>query len=442
MQLTTFKSIHKITVPAIIAGVAEPLLSSTDAAIIGNMNTDATEALAAVGIVGSFLSMLIWILGQTRSVISSIISQYLGAGKIKEIEALPVQAIAINIGFSIILLFSTYFFATSIFELLGAKNEVLNYSLKYYNIRVWGFPFTLFTIAVFGIFRGLQNTFWPMIVAIIGAVLNIVLDIILVYGIEDIVTPMHIKGAAWASLISQITMAVIGFFLLITKSSIHLKWQLKLHKEVSNLFLMSGNLFLRALSLNIALITAVKVAASLGKTYIAAHTIAINIWIFTAFFLDGYASAGNIYGGRLLGARDFSQLKALVFKVLKYGIVVSIILMLLSGLFYRSIGRLFTHETEVLHIFYQTFLLVILVQPINAVAFVLDGVFKGLGEMKYLRNLLFIATFLGFLPTLYITQKLDLHLIGVWIALVVWLLIRSAGMFSRFKSRYIVPYNA
>ena len=54
MQLTSFKGIHKIAVPAIIAGIAEPILSSTDAAIIGNIPINATESLAAVGIVGSF----------------------------------------------------------------------------------------------------------------------------------------------------------------------------------------------------------------------------------------------------------------------------------------------------------------------------------------------------------------------------------------------------
>jgi len=53
----------------IISFLNEYILSSTDAAIVGNIPLNSKEALAAVGIVGSFLSMLIWILGQTRSVI-------------------------------------------------------------------------------------------------------------------------------------------------------------------------------------------------------------------------------------------------------------------------------------------------------------------------------------------------------------------------------------
>ena len=82
----SFKSINKLAIPATIAGIAEPLLSITDTAIVGNIPVDGVESLAAAGIVGSFLSMLIWILGQTRSAISAIISQYLGAMSRKKLR--------------------------------------------------------------------------------------------------------------------------------------------------------------------------------------------------------------------------------------------------------------------------------------------------------------------------------------------------------------------
>ena len=68
---------------------------------------------------------------------------------------------------------------------------------------MFGFPFTLFTIAVFGTFRGLQNTYYPMIIAIVGALANIILDFIFVYGIEGIIPAMHIKGAAYASVLRK-----------------------------------------------------------------------------------------------------------------------------------------------------------------------------------------------------------------------------------------------
>jgi len=69
--------------------VSEPILSLTDSAIIGNMDFNATASLAAVGIVGTFMSMLIWVLGQTRSSISAIVSQYVGANNLNAVKNLP-----------------------------------------------------------------------------------------------------------------------------------------------------------------------------------------------------------------------------------------------------------------------------------------------------------------------------------------------------------------
>jgi Na+-driven multidrug efflux pump len=175
-QSINFKSINRLAIPATLAGIAEPLLSITDTAVVGNIPVKGLESLAAAGIVGSFISMLVWVLGQTRSAISALVSQYLGAGKLNEIDALPGQAIFFNVSLSIVLLIITLFFAQPIFELMEASGTILQYCVSYYSIRVWGLPLTLFTFAIFGIFRGLQNTFWPMLVALVGALLNIGLD--------------------------------------------------------------------------------------------------------------------------------------------------------------------------------------------------------------------------------------------------------------------------
>lgn len=437
MAKVTFRSINNLAIPATVAGIAEPLLSITDTAIVGNIPVDGLESLAAAGIVGSFLSMLIWILGQTRSAISAIISQYLGAGRLEEVKALPAQAIFLNIGLSILVLLSTIFIVEEIFELLNASGKILDFCISYYSIRVWGFPLTLFVFAVMGIFRGLQNTYFPMLIALVGALLNVVLDFILVYGIEGWLSPMYLEGAAWASLTSQITMAIMAFVLLLLKTDISLKLRLPLHSELGRLVVMSLNLFVRALALNTALILAVREATDLGPRYIGAHTIAINIWLFSAFFIDGYGAAGNIMGGRLLGAKDYDGLWSLARKIIFYGMLVSFVLVAVGFLFYRPIGYLFSKEAEVLQSFYTVFFIVLIGLPINAVAFVFDGVFKGMGEMKYLRNTLLAATFLGFVPLLFLGKHLNWGLSGIWIAFTVWMAIRGGALVWRFRRKFL-----
>jgi putative MATE family efflux protein len=433
----SFKNINKLAIPALIAGIAEPILSITDTAIIGHIDINATESLAAVGIVGAFISMLIWVFGQVRSAISSIISQYVGANKLDEIKELPAQAIAIIVAGSLLVLALSYPFSRQIFQFYNASDQILEYCIAYFNIRIFGFPFALFVFAVFGTFRGLQNTFYPMIIAIIGASLNIVLDLILVYGIEGYIPAMRVEGAAYASVISQVVMAIISLVLLLKKTAISLRLSFTLHAEVPRLLNMIGNLFIRTIALNVALYLATSYATDYGKEYIAAYTISINIWLLGAFMIDGYSSAGNILSGKLLGAKEYKSLVILSNKLFKYGIVIGTIIAVLGAFFYNEIGRIFTNEILVLEQFYTVFWIVLITQPINAITFIFDGMFKGMGEMKYLRNLLILATGLVFVPTLLFFDYLNYKLIAIWLAFTCWIIARGLPLVFKFRKKFI-----
>jgi putative MATE family efflux protein len=433
----SLKHINKLAVPALISGVSEPILSLTDAAIVGNISVNATESLAAVGIVTTFMSMLIWVLGQTRSAISSIVSQYVGANKLDKIKNLPAQAIFIITSLSLLIIFSTYPFARQIFKLYNASDLILDYSVTYYKIRVLGFPFTLFTIAVFGAFRGLQNTYYPMIIAIIGALSNIILDIVLVYGIQGYIKPMNIEGAAYASVMAQILMAGCSAYFLLKKTRIPLKPSLPFNPEIKRFTLMILNLFIRTIALNITLYFASAYATSYGAAYIAAYTIAINLWFLGAFIVDGYASAGNILSGKLFGAQAFSHLISLSNKLIKYGVFIGITLGLIGGAFYYPIGRIFTKEPEVLSAFYNVFWIVLVMQPLCTLAFIFDGIFKGLGKMKYLRNVLLFSTFIVFIPILFWLDGLGYKLHAIFIALTFWIMARGLPLIIKFRQLFL-----
>lgn len=433
----SLKYINKLAIPALISGISEPILSITDTAIVGNIDINPVESLAAVGIVGTFLSMLIWILGQTRSAISAIISQYLGADNLEAVKNLPGQAIFIVTSLSILIIASTYPFANQIFKLYNASNLILDYSVIYYKIRVFGFPFTLFTIAVFGTFRGLQNTFHPMIIAIIGASTNIVLDFILVYGIPGYLKPMNIEGAAYASVIAQILMALFSAYFLLKKTTIPLLPTFPFNKEIWRFIVMILNLFVRTLALNITLYFATRFATGYGKNYIAAYTVAINLWFLGAFIIDGYAGAGNIMSGRLFGAKSYKDLVNLNKKLIKIGFILGSVLAIVGFIIYEPIGILFTKEPEVLERFYSVFWIVLIMQPICSIAFIFDGIFKGLGKMGTLRNVLLGATFLVFLPILYGLDYFNFKLNGIFIALTFWMVARALPLLIIFRKQFI-----
>ena len=428
--------IQKLAIPALISGIAEPILSITDTIIVGNMTENATISLGAVGIVGSFISMLIWVFGQTRSVIASIIAQALGQKKLEEVKDLPAQGILIIILSSFLIILLTYFNSEGLFKFYNASGNLLKFCVEYFNIRVWGLPFTLLTIGIFGIFRGLQNTYYPMIIAIVGTILNIVLDIVLVYGIEGFINPMFIQGAAYASLVAQVTMAFLAVILLYKKTNIKLAVKFPFNPKIKSFMQMFGNLVIRTASLNVTLYFCNAFATKYGDEFIAAYTIAINLWFLVAFIIDGYSSAGTILSGKLYGEKSYGVLMKFGNDLTKIGIKIGVIMCIIGFVFYYPLGRIFNNDPVVLEEFYNIFWIVLAMLPLCSIAFIFDGIYKGLGWMKDLRNVLLFSTFIIFVPFVILFDHYDLGLHGIFYAFTLWILSRSIPLIIKFRKTF------
>ena len=428
--------IQRLAIPALISGIAEPILSITDTIIVGNMAENATVSLGAVGIVGSFISMLIWVFGQTRSVIASIISQALGEKKLKGVETLPAQGILIILLSSMLIILLTYFNSESLFKFYNASGKLLEFCVDYFNIRVWGLPFTLLTIGVFGIFRGLQNTYYPMIIAIVGTLLNILLDIVFVYGVDGVIDPMYIKGAAYASLIAQITMAVIAVILLYKKTNITLAVRLPFNPKIKSFMQMFGNLVIRTASLNVTLYFCNAFSTKYGDEFIAAYTIAINLWFLVAFIIDGYSSAGTILSGRLYGEKSYGVLMKFENDLTKIGVKTGFLMTFIGFVFYYPLGKIFNNDPIVLKEFYSIFWIILAMLPLCSIAFIFDGIYKGLGWMKDLRNVLLFSTFIVFIPFVILFDHYEFGLHGIFYAFTLWILARSIPLVIKFKKTF------
>ncbi|SFJ06673.1 MATE family efflux transporter [Myroides guanonis] len=433
----SFKNINALAIPAIFAGISESVISLTDIAIVGNIKENGVEALAAAGLVGSFLTAIIWVVAQTKTSISATVSQHLGANRIYAVKTLVPQAIAFNFILSIAILISTTLFSNLIFKAYNAEGLILEYAVDYYNIRALGFPLTLITFALYGVFRGLQNTLWAMKCSLVGAFLNVILDFAFVFGIDGFIPAMHLKGAAYASLIAQFVMFAMALYYYLYKTPFTLKLRKKINPSLKPLIIMSFNFILRTATLNIAIYMANAYATGYGKEYIAAQSILMNIWLFFSFFIDGYASAGNAMAGKLVGQNNYMGLWNLSKRISRYSIIVSVVLILLCAVFYKPIGLLFNQDPEVIHIFTTVFWIVLIMQPINTLAYIYDGIFKGMGDAKLLRNNLFFATFCGFIPTLLLFDYLDFKLYSVWFAFAVWMACRSFPLMYIFKRDYV-----
>ncbi|MEK6452027.1 MULTISPECIES: MATE family efflux transporter [unclassified Myroides] len=433
----TFKDINKLAIPAIFSGISESIISLTDIAIVGNVKENSVEALAAVGLVGSFLSAIIWVVAQTKTSISATVSQHLGSKRLFAVKTLVPQAIVFNFLLSVFLFIFTTFFVHEIFVAYNASGLILTYAKEYYLIRAWGFPLTLITFAIFGVFRGLQNTVWAMKCSLVGAFLNVGLNYLFVFGVDGWIPAMHIKGAAYASVIAQTVMLIMAFYFFFTKTPFTLKVRRTINPSLKPLIIMSFNFIIRTATLNVALYLANAYATGYGKSFIAAQSILMNIWLFFSFFIDGYASAGNALSGRLLGEKNYNAMWKMSKDISKYAIIIALALNTICIIFYKQIGLLFNQDPEVIKVFLSVFWLILIMQPINALAYIYDGIFKGMGDAKFLRNNLLFATFCGFIPTLLLFDYLGFKLYSVWIAFAVWMCCRSFPLMYLFKKNYV-----
>jgi Na+-driven multidrug efflux pump len=110
-------------------------------------------------------------------------------------------------------------------------------------------------------------------------------------------------------------------------------------------------------------------------------------------------------------------------------------LALICALFYNQIGGWFTDDARVDALFIETFFIILIMQPINAVAFVYDGIFKGWGEAPYLRNLLLVVTLAIFIPVLLVFDYFGFELRAIWIAFFAWMIGRALLLHLKFKKR-------
>ena len=429
------KEIRSLAIPAILYNITEPLIGLADTAIIGQIENNSTIAQGGVGLAAGLIATIIWGFAQMRTSLSAIISRQYGAHKINRIKSLIPQTLVFTMvtGFILAIFLGTNYDHVSHFLYGDINAMTFKFSENYFIIRLYGLPLGLLIALFFGIFRGFQNTSWAMYISIIGGISNIFLDYILVLGIENYISPIGVKGAAWASVISQILMTILCVIFYLIKTPFNFKITHKINPFFKEMLLIFLNMFIRTMVLNFVFIISNRYANSYGSNSLAAYTIGYNIWIFSAFFIDGYSNAGNALAGKYVGEKNNEKLKKLGITLLKINIKIALVLMTFYTILYPLVGGIFNSNENVIEVFENIFWIVILAQPFNSIAFTFDGIFKGLGKAVDLRNTLIIGTFLFFIPTIYLLDLIIPQLISVWIALSVWMLYRGISLLVKFR---------
>ena len=172
------RAILRLAAPSIVSNITVPLLGLVDVAITGHF--DSTAYIGAIAVGGLIFNMLYWNFGFLRMGTSGLTAQAYGRNDIAGEMRILVQALGVAIVASLMLILLMVPIEKLIFLFIDASPQVAELAAKYYKIVLMGAPAMLGLYVFNGWFIGMQNTKYPMFIAIVMNVVNICASLILV----------------------------------------------------------------------------------------------------------------------------------------------------------------------------------------------------------------------------------------------------------------------
>ena len=265
LQITkTDRAIFRLAIPALGALAAEPLVSLVDTAFVGRLGA---APLAALGIDAAILGFAFFVFTFLAYATTPLIAAAVAGGDTERASSLAGQAMILGVGFGVVgaaLLIGT---AGSLVEFMGAGGEVVDPAISYLQVRAIGLPAVLLITAANGIFRGVHDTFTPLLVTVGLSLVNLILDPLLIFGLD-----LGVQGAAIASLIAQWGGAIAFAWLLARgRSGLPLAATIPKIRDLVSLLGAGSALSVRSLALVSFFALTTRTAAEIGVVEVAAH---------------------------------------------------------------------------------------------------------------------------------------------------------------------------
>ncbi|XP_004516070.1 protein DETOXIFICATION 42-like [Cicer arietinum] len=309
---------------------------------------------------------------------------------------------------------------------IHSNSPMLKPAQQYLILRSFGSPAVILSMAIQGIFRGIKDTRTPLYATIMGDVTNIILDPLLMFTFR-----FGVSGAAIAHIISQYLISLMLLWSLMNQvvllpPSIQ---DFQFGKILKNGFL----LLVKVTAVTFCVTLSASLAARQGTTTMAAFQICLQIWMATSLLADGLAVAGQAIIASASARSDYNMVIASASRVLQLGLILGLLLSFLLFSLLPFVSRLFTNDTDVLQLISIGIPYVAATQPINALAFVFDGINYGVSDFIYSAySMIMVASVSIF--CLYMLSS-SLGFTGIWIALSIYMTLRILAGFWRIGTR-------
>ncbi|KAK7278894.1 hypothetical protein RJT34_23933 [Clitoria ternatea] len=298
---------------------------------------------------------------------------------------------------------------------LDSNSPMLKPAQQYLTLRSFGAPAVIISMATQGVFRGIKDTKTPLYATIVGDLTNIILDPIFMFILR-----LGVSGAAITHIISQYLISLMLLWSL-TKQVILLPPSIRdfqFGKILKNGFL----LLVKVASVTFCVTLSASLAARQGSTTMAAFQICLQIWMATSLLADGLAVAGQAIIASAFAKGDYRKVMLSAARVLQLGLILGLVLSIIVFSLLPFGCRLFTNDNNVLQLISIGIPYVAATQPINALAFVFDGVNYGASDFTYSAySMVMVALMTIF--SLYMLSS-SLGFTGIWIALSIYMTLR------------------
>ena len=415
------REIRRLAIPALGALAAEPLYLLVDTAIVGHLGTVQLAALAiAATVLTTLVSLCLFLTYGTTAQVARLH----GAGDPARAGELAAQSLWLAGAIGLALALVCLVLADPLVALFGNGGEAAELAARYLRISALGLVPALIALAGQGYLRGIDDLRTPLLIVVAAQLVNVVLELWFVYGLD-----WGLDGSAAGTVVAQLGMgAAFAWLLLRTPARSR-----RPHRALlAPLVRISGELFVRSAALLVAFATASAVIARIGEPSLAAHQIAMGLFVFLALTLDAIAIAAQVLVGRALGAGDAATARAVGWRSMAWGLAAGCLFGAVLLALARVLPPLFTDDPAVIERARAIWTLLAVMQPAAAVVFALDGILIGAGDTRFLAGSMLVAGVGVYIPIALLALALDWGMTGVWAGLLALVGVRLLTLGARF----------
>lgn len=416
--------------PVMLANLSLPLLGLVDTAVLGHLDNSAYLAGVALG--ASLIAFVFLGFNFLSMGLSGFTSQARGANDGRLIRTQLAQYCLVAALLSAVVLLAQPLLIQLGLGFMQASEAATAEARLYLSIRIWGVPAQVFTSMLLGFFVGMQNTRIALVTVSVAQLVNLVLNVTLVYGVG-----MTTDGIALGTVISE----YLGLVLVLLTLRQTLKQlpaglnsgRLTSAKAYAGIFSVSLSLFIRTFLLLMGFAWFNRLSAALGDTVLASNAILLAFLTLISNSMDASAAAAEAQVGLAIGQREPQALREALWTTGWCAAGLAMVLTLLFALLGEQLLGALTSQA-VLQQQAANYLPWIIAMPLLAgIAYWLDGVFIGARLTAQMRNAVVFGFFSFVLASHWLpaTQQMlwfgfSLLFMGrsVWMLAVYWRSVR------------------